>query len=90
MLYALEQHGALESIQEWLFLDEHLFVYIDDLYVVCSPERVRSLGWKRRCGTVEVTTHLGVARCKRFVNALIRTHVSGSVFSVLPSVTLIS
>ena len=55
---------------------------------------------RRRCGTVEVTTHLGVARCKGLQNALIRTHVYGeamdcprskeSVFSAFPSVTLIS
>ena len=40
MLYALGQHGALESIQESPLPDEHLFAYHDDLYVVCSPERV--------------------------------------------------
>ena len=27
---------------------------------------------RRRCGTVEVTTHLGVARCKGLQNVLIR------------------
>ena len=40
MLYSLGQHGALESIQESLRDDEHLFAHLDDLYVVCSPERV--------------------------------------------------
>ena len=78
MLYVLGQHGALASIQESLLLGEHLFAYHDDLYVVCSPERVGPIykivedaleahaefrfTWvRRRCGTVEVTAHQGVA-----------------------------
>ena len=40
MLYSLGQHGALESIQESLRDDEHLFAHLDDLSVVCSPKRV--------------------------------------------------
>ena len=40
MLYSLGQHGALESIQDSLFDDEHFFAYLDGLYVVCSPQRV--------------------------------------------------
>ena len=36
-LYALGQHGVLESIQESLLPREHLFAYLDDLYVVWSP-----------------------------------------------------
>ena len=43
MLYSLGQHGALESIQDSLLDDEHLFAYLDDLYVVCSPERVAAI-----------------------------------------------
>ena len=40
-VYALGQHGALESIQYWLHPDEHSFAHLDDVYVVCTLERVR-------------------------------------------------
>ena len=40
MLYALGQHGALLSLQDFLLPDEHLFAYLDDMYVVCLPDRV--------------------------------------------------
>ena len=43
MLYSLGQHGVLESIQDSLLVDEHLFAYLDDLYVVCSPKRVAAI-----------------------------------------------
>ena len=33
MLYALGQHGALLSLQDFLLPHEHLFVYLDDIYV---------------------------------------------------------
>ena len=48
MLYSLGQHGALESIENSFQDDEHLFAYLDDLYVVCSPERVVSHLQNRR------------------------------------------
>ena len=40
MLYALGQHGALLSLQDFLLPHEHLFAYLDDIYVVCLPDRV--------------------------------------------------
>ena len=40
MLYALGQHGALLSLQDFLLPDEHLFAHLDDMYVVCLPDRV--------------------------------------------------
>ena len=40
MLYSLGQHEALMSVQDSLLPDEKLFAYLDDLYVVCAPERV--------------------------------------------------
>ena len=40
MLYALGQHGALLSLQDFLVPHEHLFAYLDDICVVCLPDRV--------------------------------------------------
>ena len=40
MLFALGQHQALRSVQHFLRSDERLFAYLDDIYVVCAPERV--------------------------------------------------
>ena len=43
MLYALGQHGALLSLQDFLLPAEHLFAYLDDMYVVCLPDRAGSI-----------------------------------------------
>ena len=40
LLFALGQHEALEQIHSQLLDNKRNFVYLDDLYVVCSPERV--------------------------------------------------
>ena len=40
MLYSLGQHAALQSVQDAFLPGEYLFGYLDDIYVVCSPERV--------------------------------------------------
>ena len=40
MLYSLGQHRALCAVQSKLRVDERLFAFLDDIYVVCSPERV--------------------------------------------------
>ena len=39
-LYSLAQHGALEAIARRLLPTERLFAFLDDLYIVCQPERV--------------------------------------------------
>ena len=39
-VYAFGQHGALLSLQDFLLPDEHLFAYLDDMNVVCLPDRV--------------------------------------------------
>ena len=64
MLFALGQHGALLAIQERLLEGERVFAFLDDIYVVCMPERVadvtpssnRSCLFTRgsKCGTEEV------------------------------------
>ena len=40
MFFCLGQHGALRAIAERLLPGEKLFAYLDDLYVVCQPDRV--------------------------------------------------
>ena len=39
-LCSLGQHGALEAIAGRLLPSERLFAFLDDLYIVCRPERV--------------------------------------------------
>ena len=39
LLYSLGQHAALKAVQEGL-QGERLFAFLDDIYVVTSPERV--------------------------------------------------
>ena len=40
LLFSLGQHSALQFLQFFLLPGEQLFAFLDDLYVVCSPERV--------------------------------------------------
>ena len=40
MLFELGKHQALRSVQHFLRSDERLFAHLDDIYVVCCPERV--------------------------------------------------
>ena len=43
MLYSLGQHAVLQATQDALLLGEHLFAYLDDIYIVCLPERVTTI-----------------------------------------------
>ena len=40
LLFSLGQHRALVGVQAHLKTDERLFAFLDDIYVVCPPERV--------------------------------------------------
>ena len=40
MLFALGQHRALEAVQRRLRDNEKLSAFLDDVYVVCTPDRV--------------------------------------------------
>ena len=40
MLFALGQHGSLEAAQARLRVGERLMAFLDDIYAVCSPDRV--------------------------------------------------
>ena len=42
-LYLLGQHNGLEAVRRQLRQDEHLFAYLDDVYVLCQPERAREV-----------------------------------------------
>ena len=43
MLFALGIHDALERARSELQDGEHLFAYLDDVYAVCQPGRVRDV-----------------------------------------------
>ena len=43
LLFSLGQRSALHSLQSFLLPGEQLFAYLDDIYVVCSPERVGAI-----------------------------------------------
>ena len=43
MLFSLGEHPALEAIQRRLIDGEKLLAYLDDVTVICSPERVRAV-----------------------------------------------
>ena len=40
LLFSLGQHRALLAVNARLIEGESLFAFLDDLYVLCSPERV--------------------------------------------------
>ena len=39
-LFAVGQHRALIGLRERQLPDEHLMAFLDDIYIVCRPERV--------------------------------------------------
>ena len=47
-LFARGQHPALQVLQSELRDDERLFAFLDDMYVVCSPDRVSAI-----CGILQ-------------------------------------
>ena len=40
LLFSLGQHGALVAVQSQLRADDKLVAFLDDVYVVCKPDRV--------------------------------------------------
>ena len=42
-LFAMGQHPALEEVQAILQEGESIFAFLDDIYIICKPERVRTL-----------------------------------------------
>ena len=43
LLFSLGQHPALVEVQRQLLQGEHLFAFLDDIYIVTEPERVRTV-----------------------------------------------
>ena len=43
LLFSLGQHNALHAVQERLLPNERLFAFLDDVYVVCLPDRVAAI-----------------------------------------------
>ena len=42
-LFCLGQHDALQAVRDQLQPDELLFAYLNDIYVICKPERARDV-----------------------------------------------
>ena len=40
LLFSLGQHRAMVAVQAQLKEGERLFAFLDDIYVVCSPDRI--------------------------------------------------
>ena len=65
-LFALGQHNALEAVRRELKDDEELFAFLDDVYVLCTPERARDVfDVIKRCLQQEagIDVNLGKCRC---------------------------
>ena len=43
LLFSLGQHNALHAVQERLLPNERIFAFLDDVYVVCLPDRVAAI-----------------------------------------------
>ena len=56
-LFALGQHRALVAVRERLRPDEHLLAFLDDVYIVCRPDRVVHIHAMLRlsCGTTRAS-----------------------------------
>ena len=62
LLFSLGQHGALQSVASVMLPGERLFAFLDDVYVVCAPERVSSLHSRLRAALwdfARIRTHAG-------------------------------
>ena len=59
-LFSLGAHPALLALQAQLQEDERLFAFLDDIYVVCSPDRVNAI--------------FGLLQNALFIHSAIRVH----------------
>ena len=97
LLFSLGQHSALQSLKSFLLPGEQLFAYLEDIYVVCSPERVGAIftrlksdleGHVRgrpRCGTKLVRSLKHAVQCKRLRSVWTLTPEFGPVMVLCPS-----
>ena len=66
LLFSLGQHRALTAIQDLLMEGERLFAFLDDICVICKPERVADVHniWKGACSTMLASTStMGKPKC---------------------------
>ena len=65
LLFSIGIQGALEQVARLLKPGEHLCAFLDDIYMVCEPERVRPLfnilgaALQREAG---ISLHIGTTR----------------------------
>ena len=86
MLFCLAIHNALAAVKIHLVDGEHLFAFLDDIYVLCSPERIAGIQWHegktrvwnraRVCPSIWVRK-FGVLQAPRYW-ALLLAHLSSS------------
>ena len=57
MLFCLGQHGALAAIEGRLKAGEKLFAFLDDVYLICQPDRVQDV---HRILEEELRTRVGI------------------------------
>ena len=64
LLFALGIHDALKKVSERLHGDEDLCAFLDDVYLLCSPERVRTLhdALSEALAEVGIQLHTGKTR----------------------------
>ena len=43
LLFSLAVHDALSAVKERMLPGEELFAFLDDVYILCAPERCRFL-----------------------------------------------
>ena len=43
LLFSIGIQGALEKVADALTPDEQIYAFLDDVYIVCQPDRVRFL-----------------------------------------------
>ena len=57
MLFCLGQHGALAAVEGRLKAGEKLFAFLDDIYLICQPDRVQDV---HRILEEELRTKVGI------------------------------
>ena len=57
MLFCLGQHGALAAVEGRLKASEKLFAFLDDIYLICQPDRVQDV---HRILEEELRTRVGI------------------------------
>ena len=57
MLFCLGQHGAFAAVESRLKAGEKLFAFLDDIYLICQPDRVQDV---HRILEEELRTRVGI------------------------------